>query len=29
VLATVPSLVIDLFRQRFVVKGALIGASKE
>jgi len=29
VLATVPSLVIDLFLQRFVVKGALIGASKE
>ena len=29
VLATVPSLVIDLFLQRFVVKGPLIGASKE
>jgi putative aldouronate transport system permease protein len=28
VLATVPSLVIDPFLQRYVVKGALIGASK-
>jgi putative aldouronate transport system permease protein len=29
VLATMPSLVIDPFLQRYVVEGALIGASKE